>query len=52
MMMNPASLEAYSTVIWADAPRQGKPMLSGELQEQARRAFDERKKADEHSSTR
>ena len=39
MMMNTASLEAESAVVWADAPRQGKPMLRGEPQEQARRGY-------------
>jgi hypothetical protein len=36
MMMNPASLEAESAVVRAYTPRQGRSMLRGELQEQAR----------------
>jgi hypothetical protein len=39
MMMNPVSLEAESAVVRADAPRQGKPMLRGEPQEQARKGY-------------
>jgi hypothetical protein len=43
MIMNPASLEADSSqesaVVRADAPRQGKPMLRGEPQEQARLGY-------------
>jgi hypothetical protein len=39
MMMNPTFLEAESAVVRAYAPRQGRPMLRGELQEQARWAF-------------
>jgi hypothetical protein len=39
MMMNPVSLEAGSAVVWTDAPRQGKPMLRGEPQEQALRGY-------------
>jgi hypothetical protein len=36
MMMNHESLEAESAVVRADAPRQGKPMLREEPQEQAK----------------
>jgi hypothetical protein len=39
MVMNPASLESESAVIRADTPRQGKPMLRGEPQEQAREGY-------------
>ena len=39
MMMNPASLEAESTVVRVDAPRQGKPMLRGVSQEQAKAGY-------------
>jgi hypothetical protein len=39
MMINPASLEAESAVVRADAPRQRKPVLRGEPQEQARKGY-------------
>ena len=52
MMMNPASLEAESAVVRADAPRQGKPMLCGELSEQARRAYGARARKREAEAAR
>jgi hypothetical protein len=38
-MIKPASLESVSAVVRAYAPRQGRPVLRGEPQEQARKAF-------------
>ena len=52
MIMNPASLEAESSLVRADAPRQGKPILRVELPEQARRAYAARVRKREAEATR
>jgi regulator of protease activity HflC (stomatin/prohibitin superfamily) len=52
MMMNPVSLEAESAVIRADAPRQGKPILRGEPQEQTRKGYAARARKKEAEATR
>jgi hypothetical protein len=52
MMMNPVSLEAESAVVRADASRQGKPMLRGEPQEQARGGYAARARKKKSEATR
>jgi hypothetical protein len=52
MMMNPASLEAESSVVRADAPRQGKPTHRGEPKEQARICYAARARKNKAEATR